>query len=77
MRYWSYNQHANPYIYIDCFITIVIDESLEQEWPHSSYPPWAHGPGYVISQDIARFVVEGHEKLDLMVRTLLIYLSGI
>ncbi|KAK6146259.1 hypothetical protein DH2020_020128 [Rehmannia glutinosa] len=42
------------------------DGSLGQEWPHSSYPPWAHGPGYIISQDIARFIVEGHQEKDLM-----------
>ncbi|XP_011071350.1 hydroxyproline O-galactosyltransferase GALT3 [Sesamum indicum] len=38
----------------------------DEEWPHSSYPPWAHGPGYIISQDIARFIVEGHQEKDLM-----------
>ncbi|KAI3459180.1 hypothetical protein Pfo_015843 [Paulownia fortunei] len=38
----------------------------DEEWPHSSYPPWAHGPGYIISQDIARFIVQGHQKRDLM-----------
>ncbi|KAL0397383.1 UNVERIFIED_CONTAM: Hydroxyproline O-galactosyltransferase GALT3 [Sesamum calycinum] len=38
----------------------------DEEWPHSSYPPWAHGPGYIISQDIARFIVEGHQEEDLM-----------
>ncbi|WVZ74898.1 hypothetical protein U9M48_023014 [Paspalum notatum var. saurae] len=29
--------------------------SLE-EWPEEKYPPWAHGPGYVVSQDIARAI---------------------
>ncbi|KAL6899290.1 hypothetical protein ACP4OV_005948 [Aristida adscensionis] len=24
-----------------------------EEWPEEKYPPWAHGPGYVVSQDIA------------------------
>ncbi|XP_051130032.1 hydroxyproline O-galactosyltransferase GALT3 [Andrographis paniculata] len=38
----------------------------EEEWPRSSYPPWAHGPGYVISQDIARFIVKGHQEMNLM-----------
>ncbi|KAL7123722.1 hypothetical protein ABFS83_14G001600 [Erythranthe nasuta] len=38
----------------------------DEEWPHSTYPPWAHGPGYVISQDVARFIVEGHKQRDLM-----------
>ncbi|KAG2659333.1 beta-1,3-galactosyltransferase GALT1-like isoform X2 [Panicum virgatum] len=26
----------------------------QEEWPEEKYPPWAHGPGYVVSQDIAR-----------------------
>eukprot|EP00268_Persea_americana_P033586 TRINITY_DN33231_c0_g1_i3.p1 TRINITY_DN33231_c0_g1~~TRINITY_DN33231_c0_g1_i3.p1 ORF type:complete len:185 (-),score=24.42 TRINITY_DN33231_c0_g1_i3:238-792(-) len=38
--------------------------SLE-EWPHASYPPWAHGPGYIISRDIAKFIVRGHQEGDL------------
>ncbi|XP_059631993.1 hydroxyproline O-galactosyltransferase GALT3 [Cornus florida] len=37
----------------------------EEEWPHSSYPPWAHGPGYIISRDIAKFIVQGHQERDL------------
>uniref|UniRef100_A0A1D1YU00 Putative beta-1,3-galactosyltransferase 16 n=1 Tax=Anthurium amnicola TaxID=1678845 RepID=A0A1D1YU00_9ARAE len=36
-----------------------------EEWPHASYPPWAHGPGYIISRDIAKFVVHGHQELSL------------
>ncbi|KAK7274843.1 hypothetical protein RIF29_15942 [Crotalaria pallida] len=38
-----------------------------QEWSESTYPPWAHGPGYVISHDIAKTVYkkyrEGHLKM--------------
>lgn len=37
----------------------------EKEWPHDKYPPWAHGPGYIISQDIAKFIVQGHQEGDL------------
>ncbi|KAM0846347.1 hypothetical protein ACQ4PT_055722 [Festuca glaucescens] len=33
-----------------------------KEWPIETYPPWAHGPGYIISRDIAKFVVRGHEE---------------
>ncbi|KAG0473392.1 hypothetical protein HPP92_014745 [Vanilla planifolia] len=33
-----------------------------EEWPHDSYPPWAHGPGYIISRDIAKFVTKGHAE---------------
>ncbi|KAI3834069.1 hypothetical protein MKX03_035865 [Papaver bracteatum] len=34
----------------------------DEEWPHSLYPPWAHGPGYVLSRDIAKFIVQGHQE---------------
>ncbi|EOA30111.1 hypothetical protein CARUB_v10013222mg [Capsella rubella] len=37
----------------------------KEEWPLESYPPWAHGPGYIISHDIAKFVVKGHRQRDL------------
>ncbi|KAB1213787.1 putative beta-1,3-galactosyltransferase 16 [Morella rubra] len=36
-----------------------------EEWPHPSYPPWAHGPGYIISRDIAKFIVSGHQERSL------------
>lgn len=36
-----------------------------EEWPHASYPPWAHGPGYIISRDIAKFIVQGHQEREL------------
>ncbi|KAJ4721936.1 Galactosyltransferase [Melia azedarach] len=36
-----------------------------KEWPHASYPPWAHGPGYIISRDIAKFIVRGQQERDL------------
>ncbi|GKV29525.1 hypothetical protein SLEP1_g38447 [Rubroshorea leprosula] len=39
----------------------------EKEWPHDKYPPWAHGPGYIISRDIAKFIVQGHQERDLQV----------
>lgn len=29
-----------------------------EEWPEENYPPWAHGPGYVVSRDIAKAVVK-------------------
>ncbi|XP_058757384.1 hydroxyproline O-galactosyltransferase GALT3 isoform X2 [Vicia villosa] len=37
----------------------------DNEWPYDTYPPWAHGPGYVISRDIAKFVVFGHQERKL------------
>nr|GEW55342.1 beta-1,3-galactosyltransferase GALT1 [Tanacetum cinerariifolium] len=36
-----------------------------QEWPEERYPPWAHGPGYVVSNDIAKAINNKHKKGDL------------
>ncbi|ONK75832.1 uncharacterized protein A4U43_C03F21030 [Asparagus officinalis] len=33
-----------------------------EEWPEEVYPPWAHGPGYVVSGDIAKSVCKQHKK---------------
>ncbi|EYU28764.1 hypothetical protein ABFS82_12G101200 [Erythranthe guttata] len=33
-----------------------------EEWPEDKYPPWAHGPGYVVSNDIAKTVSKKHRK---------------
>lgn len=38
-----------------------------QEWPEDIYPPYANGPGYVISGDIAKFVVSQHANQSLRV----------
>ncbi|TXG57557.1 hypothetical protein EZV62_015386 [Acer yangbiense] len=32
-----------------------------EEWPEYIYPPWAHGPGYVVSHDIAKAVAKRHK----------------
>ncbi|BBN18563.1 hypothetical protein Mp_8g03490 [Marchantia polymorpha subsp. ruderalis] len=37
----------------------------EAEFPDPKYPPWAHGPGYVISSDIAKFVSTTSGKKEL------------
>ncbi|KAF3785196.1 Polyprotein P3 [Nymphaea thermarum] len=36
-----------------------------EEWPEEVYPPYANGPGYIISGDIARFVVSRHTNRSL------------
>ncbi|KAF5183815.1 Hydroxyproline o-galactosyltransferase galt3 [Thalictrum thalictroides] len=36
-----------------------------EEWPHALYPPWAHGPGYILSRDIVKFIVQGHQERNL------------
>ncbi|KAJ9174276.1 hypothetical protein P3X46_017317 [Hevea brasiliensis] len=40
--------------------------SLE-EWPEERYPPWAHGPGYVVSRDIAKEVYRRHKEGHLKI----------
>lgn len=37
----------------------------EEEWPEDIYPPYANGPGYVISGGIAKFVVSQHANQSL------------
>ncbi|TVU11947.1 hypothetical protein EJB05_45559 [Eragrostis curvula] len=36
-----------------------------EEWPEENYPPWAHGPGYIVSEDIAKEVYRKHKKGEL------------
>ncbi|KAJ4711351.1 Beta-1,3-galactosyltransferase [Melia azedarach] len=36
-----------------------------QEWPEETYPPWAHGPGYVVSHDIAKAVYKRYKEGQL------------
>ena len=43
-----------------CFLVV-------QEWPEEDYPPYANGPGYIISSDIAQFIVSEFEKHKLRV----------
>ncbi|EFJ13191.1 beta-1,3-galactosyltransferase-like protein [Selaginella moellendorffii] len=38
-----------------------------KEWPEDEYPLYADGPGYVVSADIANFIVEHHEKRTLRI----------
>ncbi|KAK0573159.1 hypothetical protein LWI29_003748 [Acer saccharum] len=33
-----------------------------EEWPEETYPPWAHGPGYVVSRDVAKEVYKRYKK---------------
>lgn len=36
-----------------------------EEWPEEVYPPYANGPGYVITIDIAKFIISQHNKQSL------------
>ncbi|KAF8390323.1 hypothetical protein HHK36_024848 [Tetracentron sinense] len=38
-----------------------------EEWPEEDYPPYANGPGYIVSSDIAHFIVLEFEKHKLRV----------
>ncbi|KAJ7271278.1 hypothetical protein O6H91_Y396200 [Diphasiastrum complanatum] len=33
-----------------------------EEWPEEEYPPYANGPGYIISVDLAKFVVSLYKE---------------
>ncbi|KMT07173.1 hypothetical protein BVRB_6g154980 [Beta vulgaris subsp. vulgaris] len=33
-----------------------------EEWPDETYPPYADGPGYIVSSDIAHFIVKEFQK---------------
>ncbi|RRT37151.1 hypothetical protein B296_00056486, partial [Ensete ventricosum] len=43
---------------------------MSAEWPEEDYPPYANGPGYVVSVDIAHFVISEFEKHTLRVRSI-------
>ncbi|XVF12019.1 hypothetical protein REPUB_Repub08aG0078700 [Reevesia pubescens] len=36
-----------------------------EEWPEEAYPPYANGPGYILSSDIALFIVSEFERHNL------------
>ncbi|CAG7887167.1 unnamed protein product [Brassica rapa] len=36
-----------------------------EEWPESIYPPYANGPGYIISSNIAKYIVSQNSKQKL------------
>ncbi|KAF9679375.1 hypothetical protein SADUNF_Sadunf06G0008600 [Salix dunnii] len=42
-----------------------LDSLNSDEWPEEVYPPYANGPGYVISTDIAKFVIAQNGKRSL------------
>jgi Galactosyltransferase len=50
------------------FVNLHFFPLLIQEWPEEDYPPYANGPGYVVSADIARFVISDFENNKLRVR---------
>ncbi|XAR50110.1 Galactosylxylosylprotein 3-beta-galactosyltransferase [Bertholletia excelsa] len=36
-----------------------------EEWPEKTYPPYANGPGYIVSSDIAHFIISEYKKHKL------------
>lgn len=46
---------------------LIFSELSNQEWPEESYPPYANGPGYILSYDIAKFIVDDFEQKRLRV----------
>lgn len=38
-----------------------------KEWPEEDYPPYANGPGYILSSDIAKSIVSEFESHKLRV----------
>ncbi|XP_023547355.1 beta-1,3-galactosyltransferase GALT1-like [Cucurbita pepo subsp. pepo] len=36
-----------------------------EEWPEENYPTWAHGPGYVVSSDIAKTISKKYKEGSL------------
>ena len=68
---WFISRKVFPAAFVmqeDFIWLVAFSHSWEmQEWPFDMYPPWAHGPGYIISRDIAKFVVLGHQELTLQV----------
>lgn len=49
--------------------------SLTKEWREDSYPPWAHGPGYVVSHDIASAVHKKYQDGQLKVQITFTYIN--
>jgi len=51
---------------------VIVFNSLfinSQEWAEEEYPTYANGPGYIISSDIAQFIVSNFEEHKLKVRS--------
>lgn len=56
-------------IYIKMFFFLI----FVKEWKEDKYPPWAHGPGYVVSHDIAKIVHEQHKSGSLKVQLCIVF----
>ena len=54
-------------ITVRCLQLTALISAILKEWPEETYPPWAHGPGYVVSHDIANAVSQRHQSGHLKV----------
>ncbi|KAB1216700.1 putative beta-1,3-galactosyltransferase 18 [Morella rubra] len=63
------NYFHKPLRYGKWEVTYEVPENLlaliPLEWPEEDYPPYANGPGYILSSDIAHFIVSEFEKRKL------------
>lgn len=66
---WSINSKLMP-----TFCWFLIDTNLiwkywlvQQEWPEDVYPPYANGPGYIITSDIAKHIISQYQNQSLRV----------
>lgn len=82
--YISYQVQHNLYIavYANPWLRnhLTMFPTQKQEWPEEKYPPWAHGPGYIVSRDIAESVAklfkEGNLKVLLLRLSPYSHISG-
>jgi len=56
-------------------IILLYANAMVKEWSEGTYPPWAHGPGYVVSHDIARTVYKKYKENHLKVCKILYLLK--
>ncbi|KAG6426330.1 hypothetical protein SASPL_110552 [Salvia splendens] len=47
-----------------------------EEWPEEVYPPYANGPGYILSSDIAQYVASKFKQNKLRVSKLLTFFNN-
>lgn len=60
---------------MEAFLTFFFFALNFQEWVEEEYPIYANGPGYIVSADIAQFIVSEFEKRKLKVCLRIIFLS--
>lgn len=76
LRYgkWAVTYEVSSHIsrlcitYLGSFSNVGLVDCFIQEWPEEDYPPYANGPGYIVSSDIAQFVISNFERRKLRVR---------